>query len=779
MERLWLDPVDRPIPDALRDLGLHPIVAHTLARRGITTVDAARAFLDPAYYQPSSPFDLPDMERGVSRLQTAIRDGEPILVWGDFDVDGQTSAALLVSALRSAGADVRYHIPHREREGHGILIETLTPYVSDFPIHRDQRVRVLLTCDTGITAHEAIEFASGRGVDVIVTDHHNLPAVLPAAYANINPKRLPADHPAGTLPGVGVAYKLIEALDTGHENLLDLVALGIVADVALQTGDARYLLQRGLMVLRQGGRPGLRALLDLAQIDPAQVSEETISFALAPRLNALGRLDDAARGVELLLTDDEGEARVAASAVERLNAQRKSISGQTFAAANQQIERNRDLLDSPILVLGSDSWAGGIVGIVANRLVEQYNRPVILFGGSDNVFKGSARSTAGFDVTAALTRVAESQPGLLKGYGGHTMAAGMTIARDRMNDFRRAINIAAHEMGVIAALPPALEIAAYVTLPQITLELTDAIAQLAPFGMGNPPLILGVRDVRVKSTGKIGRSGDHIRVTVNDAAGEACGVVWWDGGALIAAGSVALPELPFDLAFTARERTYKEKTDVQIEWVDARPAAGQASLITQRLTDVIDLRAAPDIDAARALAADLMPEGELYVVWGEGAAKIVGAVDRTKLHPAHTLIVWTAPGKRSDFRDVLKKVMPSRVILCCVDPALDTVDSFLIRLAGLVKGMIEKTQARTLDAMAAAMAHSTVAIRAGLLVLESRGMIAVKIEDDMVIITPFTSSADTPAISRADTETYLRSALEQTAAYRLYVRTASAHLVVR
>ncbi len=811
MTRHWLDPNPIEIPAevlravqptdtrplAVRDTGhlgdaslpshLANLIAGVLVRRGITTYDAARAFLDPDFYKPASPFDLPDMDKAVDRLRKATRGGERILVWGDFDVDGQTATALLASALKGSSGNVTYHVPHREREGHGVHLETLKGLLDG--------VRVLVTCDTGIAAHEAVAYATSRGVDVIVTDHHNLPPEsvgLPNAFANINPKRLPETHPLYTLPGVGVAYKLIEGMLAVRDHyaaeqvaapLLDLVAMGIVADVAQQTGDTRYLLQRGLNIMRQSERPGLRALYELADINAAMVSEEQIGFAIAPRLNALGRLADAASGVELLLAETVEQARVLATQVERLNAQRRSMSEQTFQAATAQVDRERSLLDAPVLVLASDSWAGGIVGVVANRLVEQYNRPVILFGGGEKgILKGSARSIGGIDITAAITAVANANPHLIRSYGGHTMAAGLSIASDRLNDFRRAINRAARDMGLVAAPPPALEIADYVHLNEVNLQMARAIERIAPFGVGNPPLVLAVRSVRVKSTGKIGRSGEHLGVTIEDEAGNTQRVLWWGGGNALAAGA-ALPEMRFDLAFVARSRDFRGVVDVQLEWIDARPAAGEISLVTQRLLEVLDFRAMNENDQAAELAT-WIAQGDL-LVWSEGGVKLpptptpISPVPRSGLAPAGTLVVWTTPATRADFRAALTTVSPNRVVLVCHDPHLDSLDAFAKRLAGLVKFALEKRGGHArIEDLAGAMAHSTTTVRAGLAYLAARGVIEYWAEGDMV---EFKAVSGTPVrdANIAHSERYLRALLEEAAAYRTYVSQSKARMVVR
>ncbi|MEO6725701.1 MAG: DHH family phosphoesterase, partial [Blastocatellia bacterium] len=315
----WQIPNSIIVPDELRSfVGGHPLVAERLARAGLTGIASSKAFLDPNAYQATSPFELPDTAIAVERLHRAIKLGELILIWGDFDVDGQTATTLLYTALLKLGANVQYHVPLRDGEGHGMHLPKLQEWLAT-------GVRVIVTCDTGITSHEAVDVAQAAGVDVIITDHHLLGDTLPAALAVINPMRLPPEHALRELPGVGVAYELILALTDGRncDELLDLVALGIVADVAEQKKETRYLLQRGIALARLSTRPGLRALLEMAKINPLELDESDIAFGLGPRLNAQGRLGNAADSVELLSTLDAGRAAELASQLEGMNARRK------------------------------------------------------------------------------------------------------------------------------------------------------------------------------------------------------------------------------------------------------------------------------------------------------------------------------------------------------------------------------------------------------------------------------------------------------------------------
>jgi single-stranded-DNA-specific exonuclease len=349
---IWSDPQPlQPDPQFTQHIGGHPLVARILTQRGFASLASAQAFLSPSNYRPAPPDALPDLITAAEHLSDAINTGQSILIWGDFDVDGQTATALLVDALQRLDANVHYYIPDRLRESHGIRVDSLQKQIKLY------QPSVLLTCDTGISAHTAIDYAKSQGVITLVTDHHYLPAALPAADAVVNPKRLPGGHALTSLPGVGVAYKVIEYLFTAYDrraeltNFLDLVALGIVADVAQQTQDTRYLLQIGLERLRQSQRVGVQALIDVAGLASQNLTAADIGFQLGPRLNAAGRLGDARPVVELLTTHDSTRARLLAAQLEGLNTQRRLQNRQIYAAAQEQIARDPSLLDWEALVL--------------------------------------------------------------------------------------------------------------------------------------------------------------------------------------------------------------------------------------------------------------------------------------------------------------------------------------------------------------------------------------------------------------------------------------------
>ncbi len=672
----WSDPTPIAIPDDLREaIGGHPVVAERLVRGGITTPQAAQRFLLPATYIPASPYDLPDMAQAVSLLQQAIQQQKRLLVWGDFDVDGQTSTALLVAALRDLGAQVTFHIPNRFTEGHGISLSTLPPLL--------EGVDVLLTCDTGITAHEAIDYAQSHGVTVIITDHHALPQVLPQAAAVINPMRLPAGHPMRELPGVGTAYQLIRALygDQSTDHLLDLVAVGIVADVMVLVDDTRYWLQRGLEILRTNPRPGFKAILERANIDPINVTESDIGFALGPRLNALGRLSDANSAVDLLTTHDQALIAEQVNELEGLNQQRRLLTQQVYDGAQKQIADDPSLLKYAALVVSGEGWHTGVVGIVASRLVNEYGCPVIVLSEDKDHASGSARSVAGCNIIEAI----HTQAALLDRYGGHTMAAGLSLSTDNIFAFRRRLSQVVRETLGKTDIQPQRHIDAYVDFSDITLAFADDIGRLAPFGNGNPALTLATRRVRVKSQRTLDRRGDHLELKIEDEAGHEQRVIWWSGD------SDAVPIGLFDLAYTVRPNIFKGQREALIEWVEARSIEGE-TFLKKAAPSYIVLDYRQNLDPYFLLK-QIQDTYEDVLVWREGVSN-VGGVDRYHLHKAQTLVVWTMPADPFIWQSALQAVQPKTLILFAQSSPFDQPQSLLSHIAGLLKYAYQRKGAR-------------------------------------------------------------------------------------
>jgi len=732
------------------------LVSQILYQRGITDPDTAKGFINPDFYHPTSALDLPGMEKIIGILDRAIRGNKKIGIWGDFDVDGQTATTVFVSGLRDLGSNVIFHIPHRTSESHGISTQALQIFL-------DQGVDILLTCDTGISSHESIEYARTRGVPVLVTDHHDLPIKLPDAEVIINPKMLPAGHPLGTLPGVGVAYKIIERLfdqfgdPEKSSQYLDLVALGIVADVAIQKGDTRYLLQRGLETLRSTQRLGLLSMLELAEVNQANLTEEHIGFIIAPRMNALGRLDDANSIVEFLTTSNISRARILALELERLNAQRKLLCDQVYQAAQAQLSLDPKLLDYPVLVLSHPSWPAGVIGIVASRLVEQYHRPVILFSAPAGLdARGSARSIENVNITSLIAANRE----MVKDFGGHPLAAGLAIDPLRIAEFRDATSRTLQSMGLGIQKEKNLMIDGYLELPDLTLDLVVDMERLAPFGAGNPPLIFASRSLKLTGYTAIGRNNEHLQLSIEDELGHIQRSIWWHG-----AGN-ALPDHQFDLAYSVRASTYRGQHEVQIEWVDFRQIEpSEISLkSTKPSIEVVDLRQefAPEAKLSH------IQHLESLVVWGEAENNSrITCLDRYALNPSNNLAIWTIPPGLVELQAAILMVNPHKVYFFANDPGMDNPKSFLERLLGLIKYRIKHSQgSTTVSYLATATAQKTSTVKLGLEWLIAKGYITIKsIADDEILVENAGNkfSKDEHAIA-----TLLNSALSESAAFRRY-----------
>ncbi len=751
----WLDPQPVDIPASFQNLGLPPLVAQTLLRRGISRPEEAEAFLYP---EKNSSSQFPEIEKAVEYVKLAIHNGERICVWGDFDVDGQTATALLVQTLLALGADVVYYIPVRARESHGVHIESLKPIL-------DNGAKLLLTCDTGITAHEAIDYAKSRGVAVIVTDHHDLGETLPNANAIVNPKLLPKDHPLKNLAGVGVAYKLAAALlaliphpssarkGQSEGELLDLVALGLIADVALLQNETRTLAKKGIERLRNTNRLGLRVMAELAGASLDTLTEETISFTFAPRLNALGRLSDANAAVELLITNNPARARLLAAQIESLNVQRRLLTKQVYDAAEHQLHENPDLLIEPAIVLSHPNWPGGVIGIVANKLVERYHKPAILFTESDDgILRGSARSIEGLHITEAIA----AQKDLLLGFGGHPMAAGISLQKDNLTAFRKGLGKAIErQLGETAREEPTLQIDAWLELPDLSLSLADSLELLAPFGAGNPELTLATRGVRLKSVTEIGKTKEHLRLNIEDENGNSQSVLWWGG-----AGEELPPaDAKFDIAYSLRATSYRGQRQLNLQFQEFRVVEERPIEVREAKLEIRDLR-------RQATLLNLQPS---TLIWAEGPDRAVG-VNRLELKQADEFTIYTAPPSSAELRKALEIVKPKVVYVFAKPPAEQKPDEFLTYLAGLCKFVLNQRGGKTtVSDLAAASAAREIAVQLGLEWLAAGGQLSVNIEDDQVTLSK--ERREKNPYLQAELFIALRGVLNETSAYRKYFAT--------
>ncbi len=499
-----------------KELTISPLVASLLVNRGINTVEDAKTFLytkDQTYHDP---FLLKDMDVAVSRIQQAIEQNEQILIYGDYDADGVSSTTIMMKTLQDLGADVSYYIPNRFTEGYG-------PNEPAFRHAADIGVRVIITVDTGISAVHEAQVAKELGLDLIITDHHEPGPVLPEAVAIIHPKLEDSNYPFRDLAGVGVAFKLSHALyGSVPEHLLDIAVIGTVADLVSLTGENRLIARNGIRKMKATTCVGLQALFKLTGVTPTNISEETIGFLIAPRINAAGRLESADIAVDLLLTDDINEAKAIAEEMEELNKQRQAIVSKITEEAIKAVEENFPISDNSVLVIGQEGWNAGVVGIVASKLVDRFYRPTIIlsYDKEKGLAKGSARSIVGFDLFKNLSTCRE----LLPHFGGHPMAAGMTLKLEDVAELRSRLNALADEQLTDEDFIPVVQVDCAVDLHEVELASIEEMGLLSPYGVDNPKPKVLLDSVKLSSIRRIGTEQNHLKVILEKTTSSLDGV---------------------------------------------------------------------------------------------------------------------------------------------------------------------------------------------------------------------------------------------------------------
>ena len=528
--------------------------------RGITEPAQIEPFLAADERLQNDPFLLPDMEKAVARIYHALISGETIAVYGDFDADGVCGTALLSQALSSFGGGVIPYIPHRLKEGYGLNLAALESL-------RGQGVTLVITVDCGTSAISEVEYAQRIGLDVIITDHHLTPPLIPSAQAVVNPQREDSNYPFPHLAGVGVAFKLLQALfqslgrERGLEELLDLVALGTVADVVPLLGENRYLVKRGLEVLNKTKRLGLGEMIQRAGLVSGNIDTEDISWLLAPRLNAPGRLDHAITSYELLVADIPEEAQRLAQEVGQKNAERQRLTEEVLAKAREKIFTGR--IDSPLLMVGGEDYHPGVIGLVAGKLVDEFYHPAVVFQEDKDIARGSARSISEFNITAALGECQE----LLSRFGGHPLAAGFALPTQNLPLLReRLLHVAERELSG-KDLRPFLTVEAEVPLLAIRGGVFKTLEQLVPFGQGNPEPNLLSRRVEVMECRKVGNDGEHLKLKLKE------GNVVWEGVGFDL-GALASEVTPYlDIVYNLRVDRWGGEEMLQLNILDFSPAS--------------------------------------------------------------------------------------------------------------------------------------------------------------------------------------------------------------
>jgi single-stranded-DNA-specific exonuclease len=548
-----------------REQGISSLVAACLVNRGIVTTEAADAFLDPRLKSLSDPMILPDIRLAIDRLFLARERNEPLVIFGDYDVDGVTSTAILTEVFTALGWQCSQYLPHRRDEGYGLSQAGVENCLARHP------TSLLLAVDCGSTAVDPIAWLNSRGVDVLVLDHHQLSDPLPPALALVNPLRSP-DAASAPFCSAGLAFKLAHALvKHGRESglagfdtynlkpLLDLVALGTVADLVPLIGENRILVHAGLERLDGTPRVGLQALKRVSRTrSPMGVYE--VGFQLGPRLNAAGRLETAEDALRLLLCDREAEAQSLAEVLDLQNRERQEVEKRIAQEAGERVRNRFDPQRDLVIVEGDSSWHIGVVGIVASRVLREFHRPTLILGGDGTLWRGSGRSVSGFDLAGALRDCSD----LLEKHGGHAMAAGLSIDPARLEAFRQRINDLARERLRPEHLQPEVRIDASIPLRSLSLPVVADLRRMEPFGMGNPVVQLAVRGLtharppqRLKE--------QHWKFWVTDG-GTPVETVWWG------AGDRPVPEGRFDLAVIPEAGDYGGRRFLQLRLIDWKPS---------------------------------------------------------------------------------------------------------------------------------------------------------------------------------------------------------------
>ena len=785
----------------------HVYLAEALVQRGLRTFKKAQAFLDPAYYTPSPAHALAGVREGVALLRSALERGQKILIWGDFDADGQTSTALLASGLKQLARHedlVHWHVPHRLRDNHGIQVDRLQELLDD----PDWQPELLITCDTGIDAVEGLALARAKGLNIIVTDHHDLPSdfgkftpgtnaalepgpphkggssIRPLVDVIVNPKLMAPSHPQATLPGVGVTFLLMLELYTqlGRAEeataFLDLVAIGIVADVADQTADTRYWLQRGMSALNQTTRVGVHALLNSSsRTSLGSLRTEDIAFSLAPKMNAAGRMADASLTIELLLTQDLGRAATLAAKLNDLNDERKTLTEQMFDEAMAQLDRNPGLKGQHSIVLAHKSWHPGILGLVASRITETYGLPSVLLQiQNDNMARGSARSVEGVNIGAAL----EDCQAILNTGGGHAQAAGLSLEQSRLPAFRQALDKAVAKNTEHAANSGNLVVDRNLSLEEINRQLWSQLQRLEPTGKGNPEFLCLSTNLTVENWRKIGRGKSTMRRFQVRQSGNAfpTSAVWFRCPLQQA------PTEPIDLVYALRMNTYRGNSKVELlvhSWRPHNQAVAEVIQPRKMLSyEIEDLRCeTPPMAPRKDDVASIWYAEGLYLDREQLCTRydVANPVKEEKEDVSH-LVIWSLPPSRQVLRMLLTAKSWNRITLMAHEQPLPDATE----LPSIVYGMC-RYAARACEGvlevprMAARLGLTETAVKLCLTLLVDQGLIQTAGET-MTVAAPKVSAQTALTQAQRTGHQAIVEALQEVRSFRFLYRTEESQFLL-
>lgn len=734
-------------PSLLELVENNTVLASILWNRGYRTPEEVKPFLDPAFYSPADPCSLPGIETAVEIISSSLEAGEKICVYGDYDVDGITATALLVRTLNSLGARVSYHLPNRFTEGYGLSSKVIRELAA-------AGCQLLLTCDCGISNHEEVALANELGMKVVVTDHHSLPDQPVPAAVIVNPKMLEPDHPCRDLPGVGVAYLLAVALCRSlgrsfDERLLQLVALGIVADVVPLCKENRYLLQRGLATLNSEKiLPGLEALQRICNLP--EIDEERIGFQLGPRLNAPGRVLAPDICVELLLCDDSAEARSLAAEIDLLNTRRRQL-------VDSIMEDLQDLKADGSVVTFNEFWHQGVIGIAAGRLTEDFQVPAVLMtvkqDGSSTVV-GSARSPEGINIFECLQEVGE----YLDKFGGHAGAAGFSLQRSNLDAFTKALKAELDRYLHLAASSELIAVDAEIPLSDITLENYNLLRRLAPFGEGNPAPRFYTPDVEIATCRSIG-DGKHQRLTLSQGEDTVTALWWWNQ-------EECEPGSQADVVYTLNKNIFNGTVSVQMV-LDCLVEGERIPKVetAEEGLQVIDCRFAAGESVE-------LPAGPGVCSFAE-REKRSGTVNRFELHKCDTLVLTEIPPHLTVLKEMISLTRCRKLVLG-YPRQLPQSKPFLIRLMGVLKHVAKNGGSTTLEHLASATGELEITVMMGMRTLREAGYLNWEPTGSYIQL----SLLDGEKIStRSRNYQRMREAEQETLAFREFAASAEPELI--
>ncbi|MBM7701402.1 single-stranded-DNA-specific exonuclease RecJ [Metabacillus iocasae] len=638
------------VNELVNELEVTPLIASLLINRGIQTVESAKQFLHVEQQSFHDPFLLDDMDKAVQRIHQAIENGERIMIYGDYDADGVSSTSVMLSALRSAGAHVDFYIPNRFTEGYG-------PNEEAFRFISDEGYTLVITVDTGISAVAEAELAQSLGFDLIITDHHEPGPVLPPAYAIIHPKKPGSTYPFQELAGVGVAFKLAHAL-LGElpEYLLELAVIGTIADLVPLVDENRLIASKGLNYLKLSNRPGIKALLKVCSVKRDDINEDTIGFAIGPRINAVGRLQDADPAVDLLMTTNQEEADMLAKEIDSLNKERQQLVNEMTEEAIKAVEEQYPPDQHSVLVITGEGWNAGVVGIVASRLVDRFYRPTIVLSidREKGIAKGSARSIEGFDLFANLSHCRD----ILPHFGGHPMAAGMTLNIEDVADLRQRLNELASEVLTEEDFIPITSIDTVCDIEDITIDNIKQLNALAPFGMSNPKPKVLVENVGLSSIRKIGAEQNHLKVVFEDK-GLSVDAVGFGLGYIYEQVS-PVSKVSFVGELSINEWNNMRKPQLMIEDVAVR----EWQLFDYRsMRDVKKFLAQPETDTMKILIFNRATLDAYQEALGEKQTIVIESDEQAAMFEGRgeNIVFLDMPPSFSAIQNVLQNGMPSRI----------------------------------------------------------------------------------------------------------------------